>query len=156
MWYYYIFVSYFPKNKEMSFYFQGQRSHSLAIFVAILILMMLLILYGSNNSPEAIYPPFHVAENHALKTTDLKRWSGKDDYVPLYGNKVCLTTNTVNAGASVWPEMHILFTLISLHSESVTFVTRYVPINSREGLVSIIAAVGKSSQNVWGIKVWLS
>ncbi|RVE65991.1 hypothetical protein OJAV_G00122200 [Oryzias javanicus] len=66
---------------------KGQRSHSLAIFVAILILMMLLILYGSNNSPEAIYPPFHVAENHALKTTDLKRWTGKDDYVPLYGNK---------------------------------------------------------------------
>uniref|UniRef100_A0A3P9KIZ2 Alpha-N-acetylgalactosaminide alpha-2,6-sialyltransferase 6 n=1 Tax=Oryzias latipes TaxID=8090 RepID=A0A3P9KIZ2_ORYLA len=66
---------------------KGQRSRSLAILFAILILMTLLILYGSNNSPDAIYPAFHVAENHALKTTDLKKWAWKDDYVPLYGNK---------------------------------------------------------------------
>lgn len=78
----------------MSLAFQGQRSRSLAILFAILILMTLLILYGSNNSPDAIYPPFHVAENHALKTTDLKKWAWKDDYVPLYGNKVRFTTST--------------------------------------------------------------
>lgn len=64
-----------------------QQSHRMVIFIAIFILMTLLILYGSNNSNESIYTPFHVATNHAVRTTDLKKWAGKDGYVPVYGNK---------------------------------------------------------------------
>lgn len=60
----------------------------MVIFAAIFVLMTLLILYGSNNSNDDIYAPFHVATNYALKTTDLKKWAGKDGYVPVYGNKV--------------------------------------------------------------------
>ncbi|XP_023119216.1 alpha-N-acetylgalactosaminide alpha-2,6-sialyltransferase 6 isoform X2 [Amphiprion ocellaris] len=66
---------------------KGQQSHRMVIFAAIIILMTLLILYGSNNVNEATYTPFHVATNHAIKTTDLKKWSGRDGYVPFYGNK---------------------------------------------------------------------
>lgn len=60
----------------------------MVIFAAIFILTTLLILYGSNNTNDAIYSPFHVDTNHALKNTDLKKWAGKDGYVPVYGNKV--------------------------------------------------------------------
>lgn len=66
---------------------KGQQSHRMVIFAAIFVLMTLLILYGSNNSNDDIYAPFHVATNYALKTTDLKKWAGKDGYVPVYGNK---------------------------------------------------------------------
>jgi len=67
---------------------QGQRSHRLVIFAAIVVLMTLLILYGSNNINDVTYTPFHVAANYAIKATDLKKWSGKDGYVPFQGNKV--------------------------------------------------------------------
>lgn len=60
----------------------------MVIFLAIFILMTLLFLYGSNNVNDAIYAPFHVASNHPLKITDLKKWGGKDGYVSFYGNKV--------------------------------------------------------------------
>ncbi|KAM4528030.1 alpha-N-acetylgalactosaminide alpha-2,6-sialyltransferase 6 isoform 1-T1 [Odontesthes bonariensis] len=66
---------------------KSQQSHRVVIFVAIFLLMTLLILYGSNNVNESIYPPFHMAVNKAIKPTDLKTWSGKDGYVPVYGNK---------------------------------------------------------------------
>lgn len=66
---------------------KGQPSHRMAIFAAILILMTLLILYGSNNVNEPVYAPFHMVTNHAVKTTDLKKWSGKDGYIPVHGNK---------------------------------------------------------------------
>uniref|UniRef100_A0A3Q3MQ61 Alpha-N-acetylgalactosaminide alpha-2,6-sialyltransferase 6 n=1 Tax=Mastacembelus armatus TaxID=205130 RepID=A0A3Q3MQ61_9TELE len=65
----------------------GQQSHRMVIFAAIFVLMTVLILYNSNNGNDAPYAPFHVATNHSLKTTDLKKWSGKDGYVPVYGNK---------------------------------------------------------------------
>lgn len=67
---------------------QGQQSHRLVILVAIFILMTLLILYGSNNVIDEPFAPFHVATNSALRTTDLKKWAGKDGYVPVHGNKV--------------------------------------------------------------------
>lgn len=60
----------------------------MVIFVAVFILMTLLILYSSNNVNDNVYAPFHVATNHVAKVTDLKKWSGKDGYVPVYGNKV--------------------------------------------------------------------
>ncbi|XP_041826359.1 alpha-N-acetylgalactosaminide alpha-2,6-sialyltransferase 6 [Melanotaenia boesemani] len=66
---------------------KSQQSHRMVIFLALFILMTLLILYGSNNVTESSYIPFHVVINHAAKTTDLKKWSMKDGYVPVYGNK---------------------------------------------------------------------
>lgn len=59
----------------------------MVIFLAIFILMMLFFLYCSNNSNNVTYIPFHVVINHPLKTTDLKKWAGKDGYVAVYGNK---------------------------------------------------------------------
>ncbi|XP_076613820.1 alpha-N-acetylgalactosaminide alpha-2,6-sialyltransferase 6 [Chaetodon auriga] len=66
---------------------KGQQSHRMVILVAIFVLTTLLILYGSNNVNDDVYAPFHVASNHALRTTDLKKWAGRDGYVPVYGNK---------------------------------------------------------------------
>ena len=61
----------------------------MVIFGAIFLLMTLLILYSSNSGSEIIYGPFHVATNHhSIKTTDLRKWAGKDGYVAVYGNKV--------------------------------------------------------------------
>lgn len=84
----------------------------MVIFAAILILMTLFILYSSNNnsSIDAVYASFHVATNHATKTTDLRKWTGKDGYVPVYGNKVgCAQTLKVKAGTIVnfEPEINI-------------------------------------------------
>lgn len=66
----------------------------MVIFAAIFILMTLLILYGSNNVNDSIYTPMHVATSHTLKTTDLKKWAGKDGYVPFHGNKVLHSSHT--------------------------------------------------------------
>uniref|UniRef100_A0A3Q3GFK3 Alpha-N-acetylgalactosaminide alpha-2,6-sialyltransferase 6 n=1 Tax=Labrus bergylta TaxID=56723 RepID=A0A3Q3GFK3_9LABR len=62
-------------------------NHRMVILAAIFVLMTLLILYGSNNVSDGVYAPFHVATNHALVTTDLKRWTGREGYVPVSGNK---------------------------------------------------------------------
>lgn len=86
------------------FTLQGQQSHRMVILAAIFVLMTLLILYGSNNINEEIYAPFHVAANHALKTTDLKKWAGREGYVPINGNKVLNrlhTNNKCSSGTSV-------------------------------------------------------
>ncbi|XP_028318585.1 alpha-N-acetylgalactosaminide alpha-2,6-sialyltransferase 6 [Gouania willdenowi] len=66
---------------------KSQHSQRVTIFSVIFILMTLLILLGSNNINDTIYAPFHMAANHAIKATDLKKWSTKDGYVPVYGNK---------------------------------------------------------------------
>ncbi|XP_062334720.1 alpha-N-acetylgalactosaminide alpha-2,6-sialyltransferase 6 isoform X2 [Osmerus eperlanus] len=67
---------------------KGQQSQRMVIFGAIFLLMTLLILYSSNSGSEIIYGPFHVATNHhSIKTTDLRKWAGKDGYVAVYGNK---------------------------------------------------------------------
>ncbi|XP_063334286.1 alpha-N-acetylgalactosaminide alpha-2,6-sialyltransferase 6-like [Pelmatolapia mariae] len=82
-------VNVFLYIAPLCFTLQGQQSHRMVIFAAILILMTLFILYSSNNnsSIDAVYASFHVATNHATKTTDLRKWTGKDGYVPVYGNK---------------------------------------------------------------------
>ncbi|GAA6219307.1 alpha-N-acetylgalactosaminide alpha-2,6-sialyltransferase 6-like isoform X3 [Lates japonicus] len=85
---------------------KGQQSHRMVIFAAIFILMTLLILYGSNNVNDAIYTPMHVATSHTLKTTDLKKWAGKDGYVPFYGNK-SMTMHCHNC-ALVTSSSHVL------------------------------------------------
>lgn len=65
---------------------KGQQSHRMVIFFAVFILTTLLILFGSNNSNEE-YIPFRVASDLTVKTTDLKKWSGRDGYMPIFGNK---------------------------------------------------------------------
>ncbi|XP_022622154.1 alpha-N-acetylgalactosaminide alpha-2,6-sialyltransferase 6 [Seriola lalandi dorsalis] len=87
---------------------KGQQSHRMVIFLAIFILMTLLFLYGSNNGNDAVYAPFHVATNHPLKNTDLKKWGGKDGYVPFYGNK-SMTLHCHNC-ALVTSSSHVLGT----------------------------------------------
>lgn len=66
---------------------KGQQSHRMVIVVVIFILMTLFILYNSNNVIDDVYMPFHVATSHLLKTTDLKKWGGREGYVPVTGNK---------------------------------------------------------------------
>lgn len=75
-------------HRACCFVLQEQQSHRLVILAAIFVLMTLLILYGSNNGNDSAYAPFHVVTNYAIKATDLKKWSGKDGYVPFHGNKV--------------------------------------------------------------------
>lgn len=67
---------------------QGPRSHKLVILAAAFVLMTLLILFGSNNVVEEPYTPFHVATSYGLRTTNLKKWGGRDGYLPVTGNKV--------------------------------------------------------------------
>lgn len=105
-------VNVFLYIAPLCFTLQVQQSHRMVIFAAILILMTLFILYSSNNnsSIDAVYASFHVATNHATKTTDLRKWTGKDGYVPVYGNKVgCAQTLKVKAGTIVnfEPEINI-------------------------------------------------
>ncbi|XP_069571723.1 alpha-N-acetylgalactosaminide alpha-2,6-sialyltransferase 6 [Brachyistius frenatus] len=85
---------------------KGQQSHRMVIFAAIFVLMTLLILYGSNSSADTIYSPIHMATGHAAKTTDLKKWAGKEGYVPFYGNK-SMTLHCQNC-ALVTSSSHVL------------------------------------------------
>ncbi|XP_069370464.1 alpha-N-acetylgalactosaminide alpha-2,6-sialyltransferase 6 isoform X1 [Paralichthys olivaceus] len=85
---------------------QGQQSHRMVIFVAIFILMTLLFLYGSNNGNNDVFTPIHVAVNNFLKTTDLKKWAGKDGYVTFHGNKNM--TLHCNSCALVTSSSHVL------------------------------------------------
>lgn len=87
---------------------KGHQSHRMVILAAIFVLMTLLILYGSNNVIEEVYTPFHMASNHALRTTDLKKWAGRDGYVPVYGNK-SMTLRCHNC-ALVTSSSHVLGT----------------------------------------------
>ncbi|KAG5834515.1 alpha-N-acetylgalactosaminide alpha-2,6-sialyltransferase 6 [Anguilla anguilla] len=65
---------------------QGQQSQRMVIFGAIFLLMTLLILYSSNSGND-IYSPFRNSYHHIVKSTDLKKWAGKEGYVAVYGNK---------------------------------------------------------------------
>ncbi|XP_038164620.1 alpha-N-acetylgalactosaminide alpha-2,6-sialyltransferase 6 [Cyprinodon tularosa] len=85
---------------------KGQQSHRLVIFFAVFILTTLLILYGSNNSNDGSYIPFNIALIRATKTTDLKKWSGRDGYMPLYGSK-SMTLHCHNC-ALVTSSSHVL------------------------------------------------
>ncbi|KAM6984648.1 alpha-N-acetylgalactosaminide alpha-2,6-sialyltransferase 6 [Aplochiton taeniatus] len=65
---------------------EKQQSQKMVIFGAIFLVMTLFILYSSNSATDMIYGPFHVT-HHTVKTTDLKKWAGKDGYVAVFGNK---------------------------------------------------------------------
>lgn len=71
----------------------GTRTWRVAIAAAIFILMTLFILYSSSSgsmasTSQAAYTPFRIAKNHTPKPTNLKTWATKNDYVPVYGDKV--------------------------------------------------------------------
>ncbi|KAG7477273.1 hypothetical protein MATL_G00092370 [Megalops atlanticus] len=68
---------------------QNQQSQRMVIFGAIFLLMTLLILYSSNsgNTANDTYSPFRNSYHHAAKSTDLKKWAGKEGYMVVYGNK---------------------------------------------------------------------
>lgn len=71
-----------------------QQGHKMVIFGAIFLLTTLLILYSSNSSNDIAYGSIHVVggrrtakTSNLRKTTDLKKWAGKEGYVSVYGNK---------------------------------------------------------------------
>ncbi|XP_060791618.1 alpha-N-acetylgalactosaminide alpha-2,6-sialyltransferase 6 isoform X2 [Neoarius graeffei] len=66
---------------------KGHHSKRMVVFVAIFLITTLFILYNSNSVNES-YEAFKViGYNSASKSTDLKKWAGKDGYVPVFGNK---------------------------------------------------------------------
>uniref|UniRef100_A0A671QLH7 Alpha-N-acetylgalactosaminide alpha-2,6-sialyltransferase 6-like n=1 Tax=Sinocyclocheilus anshuiensis TaxID=1608454 RepID=A0A671QLH7_9TELE len=74
-----LFSSVFPQ--------QWQQVQRMVIYGTVFLIMTLLILYSSNSSAD-LYSPFKVNEFHyAIKHTNLKKWAGKEAYVPVYGNK---------------------------------------------------------------------
>lgn len=67
---------------------QWQLGQRMVIYGTVFLIMTLLILYSSNSSAD-LYTSFKVSEFHyAVKHTNLKKWAGKEGYVPVYGNKV--------------------------------------------------------------------
>ncbi|ROL50063.1 Alpha-N-acetylgalactosaminide alpha-2,6-sialyltransferase 6 [Anabarilius grahami] len=59
----------------------------MVIYGTIFLIMTLLILYSSNSSAD-LYSSFKVSEfHHTVKNTNLKKWAGKEGYLPVYGNK---------------------------------------------------------------------
>lgn len=88
---------------------QGQQSQRMVIFGAVFLLTTLLILYGSNSGSDIVRGQFQVVANHhALKATDLKKWAGKEGYVSVSGNKT-MTLNC-NHCALVTSSSHVLGT----------------------------------------------
>ncbi|XP_034047406.1 alpha-N-acetylgalactosaminide alpha-2,6-sialyltransferase 6 [Thalassophryne amazonica] len=72
----------------MGFTDQGLQSRRMVVFAAVFLLMTFLILYSSNAGSNASnYTSFRVSINHVRKPTNLKKWAGKDGYVPILGNK---------------------------------------------------------------------
>lgn len=66
---------------------KGHHSKRIVVFVTIFLITTLFILYNSNSADEA-YEDFNVIDyNSATKNTDLKKWAGKDGYVPVFGNQ---------------------------------------------------------------------
>lgn len=66
---------------------KGHHSQRMAIFGAVFIITTLLILYSSNTGND-LYDSFKVGVYHeAIKTTNLKKWAGKEGYIPVFSNK---------------------------------------------------------------------
>ncbi|KAL7844899.1 hypothetical protein SRHO_G00234380 [Serrasalmus rhombeus] len=66
---------------------KGHHSQRMAIFGAVFIITTLLILYSSNTGND-LYGSFKGGPFHeAYKTTNLKKWAGKEGYTPVFGNK---------------------------------------------------------------------
>ncbi|KAF5893838.1 alpha-N-acetylgalactosaminide alpha-2,6-sialyltransferase 6 [Clarias magur] len=66
---------------------KGHHSKRMAVFVAVFLITTLFILYNSTSANET-YEIFKVAAyNSATKSTNLKKWAGRDGYIPIFGNK---------------------------------------------------------------------
>ncbi|KAK1803704.1 hypothetical protein P4O66_021111, partial [Electrophorus voltai] len=66
---------------------QGHHSQRMAIFGAVFIITTLLILYSSNSGNE-LYGSLRVGTfSETIRNTNLKKWAGKEGYIPVYGNK---------------------------------------------------------------------
>lgn len=61
----------------------------MVIYGTVFLITTLLILYSSNSSAD-LNSSFKVSEihHHAVKNTNLKKWAGKEGYLPVHGNKV--------------------------------------------------------------------
>ncbi|KAL2100053.1 hypothetical protein ACEWY4_004447 [Coilia grayii] len=69
---------------------QVHQSQRMVVFGAIFLLTTLLILYSSNSGNQ-LYNTVGAGNYHyASKNTNLKTWSTRDAYVPVYGNKTFL------------------------------------------------------------------
>lgn len=68
---------------------QWQQGKRMAIYGLAFLIMTLLILYSSNSTAD-LYSPFRDSHDihRTVHNTNLKKWAGKDGYVPVYGNKV--------------------------------------------------------------------
>lgn len=60
----------------------------MVVFVAIFLITTLFILYNSNSTNESYDAFKFTVYNSATKNTNLKKWAGKDGYIPIFGNKV--------------------------------------------------------------------
>ncbi|XP_017348641.1 alpha-N-acetylgalactosaminide alpha-2,6-sialyltransferase 6 isoform X3 [Ictalurus punctatus] len=87
---------------------KGHHSKRMVVFVALFLITTLFFLYNSNSTNES-YETFKLAAyNSATKNTDLKKWAGKDGYIPVFGNK----SLTLHCGqcAMVTSSSHLLGT----------------------------------------------
>lgn len=69
---------------------QWQQGQRMVIYGAVFLITTLLILYSSSSSPDLSrsFKTSNIRQiHHTLKTTNLKKWAGKDGYLPVYGNK---------------------------------------------------------------------
>ncbi|XP_030625164.1 alpha-N-acetylgalactosaminide alpha-2,6-sialyltransferase 6 [Chanos chanos] len=85
---------------------QGQQCQRMVIFGAVFLLMTLFILYSSNSGNDLYVPFKSVNIHHHNQNTNLKKWAGKEGYVPVYGNK----SMTLHCGrcALVTSSSHVL------------------------------------------------
>ncbi|KAF7696816.1 alpha-N-acetylgalactosaminide alpha-2,6-sialyltransferase 6 [Silurus meridionalis] len=66
---------------------KGHNSKRMVVFVAIFLITTLFILYNSNSANDSYEAFKMVGYKSATKNTDLKKWAGKDGYIPVFGNK---------------------------------------------------------------------
>ncbi|XDV38186.1 hypothetical protein PO909_007649 [Leuciscus waleckii] len=66
---------------------QWQQGQRMVIYGTVFLITTLLILYSSNSSAD-LNSSFKLSEiHHAVKNTNLKKWAGKEGYLPVHGNK---------------------------------------------------------------------
>lgn len=68
---------------------QWQQGQRMVIYGLVFLIMTLLILYSSNSNADVYSPVRDTHDFHrTVHNTNLKKWAGKDGYLPVYGNKV--------------------------------------------------------------------
>ncbi|XP_063067254.1 alpha-N-acetylgalactosaminide alpha-2,6-sialyltransferase 6-like isoform X2 [Engraulis encrasicolus] len=66
---------------------KGHQNQRMVVFGAIFLLTTLLILYSSNSGSQLYFSVGASNHHYVSKNTNLKTWSTRDTYVPVYGNK---------------------------------------------------------------------